>query len=65
MAKEKGVTRFGLHTMVASNELKEEYFVETAKMLFELVVEIKNKLGIEMEFINLGGGIGIPQPGFT
>ncbi len=60
MLKESGVKRFGLHTMVASNELKEEYFVETAKMLFELVVEIKEKLGIQIEFINLGGGIGIP-----
>ena len=58
--KEKGVTRFGLHTMVASNELNGDYHIETAKMLFELVVEIKTKLGIEIEFVNLGGGYGIP-----
>jgi diaminopimelate decarboxylase len=60
MLKEKGVKRFGLHTMVASNELKEEYFIETAKMLFEIVVEVKKKIGITIEFANLGGGIGIP-----
>ena len=35
-----GVTRFGLHTMIASNELDNDYFVDTAKMLFELVAEI-------------------------
>ncbi|MEM0201132.1 MAG: diaminopimelate decarboxylase [Candidatus Micrarchaeaceae archaeon] len=58
--KNKGVKRFGLHTMIASNELDYKAFVETAKMLLELVNEISNKLGIEFEFINLGGGIGIP-----
>ncbi|MGD8400515.1 MAG: diaminopimelate decarboxylase [Bacillota bacterium] len=58
--KDKGVRRFGLHTMVASNELDPNYFVETAKLLFELVVEISRTVGIRFEFINLGGGIGIP-----
>jgi diaminopimelate decarboxylase len=60
MLKEKGVTRFGLHTMVASNELDAAYFVETAEILFDLIVEIKEKVGIDIEFANLGGGIGIP-----
>lgn len=58
--KEKGVKRFGLHTMVASNELNPDYFVETAQMLFDLVVELNRELGIRFEFLNLGGGIGIP-----
>ena len=58
--KEKGVKRFGLHTMVASNELDSSYFVETARMLFELAVKIKNESGAEIELINMGGGIGIP-----
>ncbi len=58
--RDKGVKRFGLHTMVASNELHPHYFVETAKMLFELVVEISRALKIHFEFINIGGGIGIP-----
>ena len=60
MLKDKGVTRFGLHTMVASNELDAAYFVETAQILFDLIVEIKQKIGIQIEFANLGGGIGIP-----
>ena len=60
LMKSLGVTRFGLHTMVASNELDPDYIVDTAKMLFELVVELTEKLGIRFEFINIGGGIGIP-----
>ena len=58
--KDKGVKRFGLHTMVASNELDSNAFVETANMLFDLSLEINKKLGIKLEFVNLGGGIGIP-----
>ncbi len=58
--KAAGVTRFGLHTMVASNELDPEYIIDTAKLLFALVGEISGKLGIEFEFVNIGGGIGIP-----
>ncbi|MDP6490293.1 MAG: diaminopimelate decarboxylase [Kiritimatiellia bacterium] len=58
--RDKGVKRFGLHTMVASNELDSDYFVETAHMLFDLIVELSEALGITFEFVNLGGGIGIP-----
>lgn len=58
--REKGVKRFGLHTMVASNELKNEYFIETARMLFELAVKIKDQCGIKLELVNMGGGLGIP-----
>jgi diaminopimelate decarboxylase len=58
--KNKGAKRFGLHAMVASNELNPDYFVETARILFELVAEIKEKSGVDIEFLNLGGGIGIP-----
>ena len=56
----KGIKRFGLHTMVASNELSLDYHLETARLLFELAVEIKSKCGVTLEFVNLGGGVGIP-----
>ena len=59
-ARDLGVKTFGLHTMVVSNELDAQYHVETARMLFELVVEIHHRLGIRISFINTGGGIGIP-----
>jgi len=59
-AKQRGIGRFGLHTMVASNCLDPEYFVETAEILFDLVGEISRRVGISFEFVNLGGGVGIP-----
>ena len=58
--RDAGVKRFGLHTMVASNELNGDFFVETARMVFDLAVRIHKELGVRMEFVNLGGGIGIP-----
>lgn len=62
--KAKGVKRFGLHTMVASNELVSDYFIDTAALLFDLALEAAEKAGIDLEFINLGGGVGIPyKPG--
>lgn len=60
MLRDKGVKRFGLHTMVASNELDSTYFVETAQLLFDLVADLSRELGIRFEFVNIGGGIGIP-----
>ncbi|MGC1275947.1 MAG: diaminopimelate decarboxylase [Planctomycetaceae bacterium] len=64
--RKKGVRRFGLHAMVASNELNSRFFVETARMLFELAVELAERVDVRLEFVNLGGGIGIPyRPGQT
>ena len=60
IALDKGVRRFGLHTMIVSNELETEAFIRTAEIMFELAVELKTRPGIEVEFINLGGGIGLP-----
>ena len=51
-AKKRGVKRFGLHTMVASNELNYQYFIDTAKMLFDIALEIKKSLDISFDFIN-------------
>ncbi len=58
--KDKGATKFGIHTMIVSNELNRDYLAETAKMMFELVAEISKEVGIQFSFVNFGGGIGIP-----
>lgn len=58
--KKRGVRRFGLHTMVASNELNPDYFIDTAEMLFKLAVDLQEKADVRIEFVDLGGGIGIP-----
>lgn len=57
-AKELGAERFGLHTMVVSNMLDEEYLIDTGRLVFEKTREIYEKTGIPIEFVNLGGGIG-------
>jgi len=59
-ARDRGARRFGLHTMLASNELNHRYMVQTARMLLDLVEEISRELAIIFEFINIGGGLGIP-----
>ncbi len=57
---DRGAKRFGIHTMLASNELNYEYMVETTKMLLSMIETISDSLKIEFEFMNMGGGLGIP-----
>lgn len=60
----RGAKRFGLHTMIISNELNHEYMVETVRMLLEVMEMVSGALDIRFEFFNIGGGIGIPyRPG--
>ena len=59
LARDKGAKRFGLHTMVVSNERDEAVHVQIAEMLFRLAVRLHKELDITLEFINLGGGLGI------
>lgn len=64
LAMNRGAKRFGLHTMIASNTLEEDYIAETAKMLLDVAYMLMTELGIQLEFINIGGGVGIPyKPG--
>lgn len=55
----KGVKHFGIHTMVVSNELDIDGLVGTAELCFNLAIDIKKELGITVEFIDLGGGVGV------
>lgn len=64
VAQAKGVKRFALHTMVISNNLDLDDATKVVKVLFELAEEVAKKTAVKVEFINLGGGIGIPyKPG--
>ena len=58
--KEKGVKHFGLHCMAASCSLDASYYPTLAEMMFNIVVEIHESLGIDIEITDFGGGIGIP-----
>lgn len=59
LLKQKGAKRFGLHSFLVSNTVTNDYYPTLAKTLFELAVEIKEKLGITISFINLSGGVGV------
>jgi diaminopimelate decarboxylase len=59
-ARDAGATRFGMHTMLASNERNYTYMVETSRMILEMVEMVSSELGITFEFVNIGGGLGIP-----
>ena len=58
--KEAGVTKFGIHTMLLSNELDWRHHEAIARALFAAAKQIAEEVGIEFSFINLGGGIGVP-----
>jgi diaminopimelate decarboxylase len=60
IVREKGTKKFGIHSFVISNELNRASYVETARMLFNLALDLKKEIDIKLEFINLSGGIGIP-----
>lgn len=58
--KELGAKNFGIHSFLVSNAVTNDYYPVLAGTLFELAVEIAEKTGIKVSFINLSGGIGIP-----
>lgn len=58
--KEKGVEEFGIHSFLCSNTVTNDYYPMLAKVLFELAVELRDKVGVKITFINLSGGVGIP-----
>lgn len=59
MLKGQGLSEFGLHTMVASNELNPQYFGDTANILLRALGAIEKAVDIKFKFINLGGGFGL------
>ena len=58
--KEKGAKRFGMHAFLASNTLTNDYYPTLARIMFRAAVDIKEKSGVQLSFINLSGGVGIP-----
>ncbi|MGN0701254.1 MAG: diaminopimelate decarboxylase [Oscillospiraceae bacterium] len=57
--KEKGAKKFGMHAFLASNTLTNDYYPTLARIMFRTAVEIKEKTGVQLSFINLSGGVGI------
>ena len=59
MLKDRGVKKFGIHAFIISNTLTNDYYPMLAGKLFELVVKIRNEVGIDFAFVNLSGGVGV------
>ncbi len=55
-----GGKEFGIHAFLASSTMTNEYYPTLARQLFELAVELREKTGANITFVNLSGGIGIP-----
>ena len=58
--KELGARNFGIHSFLASNTVSNEYYPKLARILFQLARELREETGVNITFINLSGGIGIP-----
>ncbi|MCY4089159.1 MAG: diaminopimelate decarboxylase [Candidatus Saccharibacteria bacterium] len=54
-----GVTNIGLHSMLVSNQVHVSGFEQTAQYLKNLILEVSHKLGLKINFVNLGGGLGM------
>lgn len=59
-AKASGSTRFGMHMMTGSCVLNAAYWDETVTVLVDTAAKVHAELGITFDFVNIGGGLGIP-----
>lgn len=55
-----GLKVVGLHAHVGSQIVDPAGHVETARRLLAFALELKEKLGLVLEFLDVGGGLGIP-----
>ncbi len=58
--KDMGVKRFGLHSFLSSNNTDDGYYPVLAEILFRAGRDLAAETGVELSFINLSGGVGIP-----
>lgn len=60
IAKKVGIKRFGVHMMPGSCVRDAKYFGFITETLMDILGPVYNKLEIELEFVDVGGGLGIP-----
>jgi diaminopimelate decarboxylase len=59
-AKKAGVERFGIHMHVGSGVLDAKPFVLALEKLLSIAKRVHKQVGVEFEFIDMGGGLGVP-----
>lgn len=63
-AKKAGVKRFGIHMHIGSGIMDVAPYLKSGERLLEIAWKINTKLGISFDFIDFGGGMGVPyKPG--
>ncbi len=60
--KKSRIKPIGIHCHIGSQILETSPFVEALNRMFDVAKEVE-KLGIELEFIDIGGGLGIDYEG--
>lgn len=57
--RDYGVRQLGVHALLASNTVTNEYYPALARTLFSVAVRIQREVGIPVTFVNLSGGVGV------
>ena len=60
LAKANGVKKFGIQCMTGSGILDAKYFPKLMNEILNIANSIMRELNINFEYINMGGGYGIP-----
>lgn len=64
MLRAYGVTTVGLHGYLCGNTLEVDYYSALASFLADLALELHRSTGMEIGYLNISGGLGIPyRPG--
>ena len=59
-AKLYNIKKFGIHVMTQSNCIDIEFWKSLIDDIFDIIYKLKMNLGVKIEFVDIGGGIGIP-----
>lgn len=59
-AREAGVKKFGIQMHIGSGILTVEPFLLAAEKLLEIARHVHEEVGVDFEFIDFGGGLGVP-----
>ena len=59
-AKGYGAKKFGMQMMAGSNVLDWKHFDAVTKAYFDLAGKVSGELGIQFQYLDIGGGFGVP-----
>jgi diaminopimelate decarboxylase len=59
-SKNAGVERFGIQMHIGSGILDSNPFVQALEKLLNIAKKVHERLGIAFEFVDMGGGLGVP-----